>query len=88
MGVLTVRGVEGDLSTALKAEAAERKVSVNALVLQMLREAVGLAECGPAKPRVYHDLDWFVGSITDEEAEEMLRVIEEECERIDEDEWR
>lgn len=88
MGVLTVRGVEDDLAAALKAEAAERKISVNALVLRMLKEAVGLADTGPAKPRVYHDLDWFIGSITHEEADEMLRVIEEECERIDEDEWR
>ncbi|MBM3146635.1 MAG: toxin-antitoxin system HicB family antitoxin [Actinobacteria bacterium] len=88
MGVLTVRGVDEQLGVALKAEAAERGVSVNALVLQLLRESLGLDESRPAKPRIYHDLDGFIGSITDEEAEEMLRIIEEECGRVDEEEWR
>ncbi len=29
----------------------------------------------------------FAGSISDETAEEMLRIIEEECERIDYESW-
>jgi plasmid stability protein len=86
--VLTVRGVDDELGAALKTEAERRDSSVNGLVVQLLKEALGLAESRPREPKVYHDLDWFFGSITDEEADEMLRVIEDECERIDEDEWR
>ena len=28
------------------------------------------------------------GAISDEDAEEMMRIIEEECERIDPDDWK
>jgi hypothetical protein len=88
VGVLTVRGVEDDLSAALKAEAAERKISVNALVVRMLKEAVGFAEPSPTKPRDHHDLDFMFGTWSPEEAAQFDQVIEEEFEQIDWDDWK
>jgi uncharacterized protein (DUF433 family) len=35
-----------------------------------------------------HPLASYVGTLPDEDAEEMLRVIEDEFERIDPDDWR
>jgi hypothetical protein len=34
-----------------------------------------------------HDLLRFVGTIDDESARQMIETIEEECERVDPDEW-
>ena len=35
-----------------------------------------------------HPLASYVGTLPDEDAEEMLRIVEEEFERIDPDAWR
>jgi len=37
--------------------------------------------------QVYRDLDWFIGTWTDEEADAFLKVIED-FEQVDEDLWQ
>ncbi len=85
MKVLTVRGIDAKLGEALRAEAQRRGMSMNALVLEVLREGLGMAAGGP---RTYHDLDFLFGSWTREEAQAFDRVIEEEFEQIDWNDWQ
>ncbi len=65
MTVLTVRGIDDELDAALRREAGIRGVSVNALVREVLRRGLGLAE----GPRLHDDLDALAGSWTAPELE-------------------
>ncbi len=56
--VLTVRGIDDELTAALRREAGIRGVSVNALVRELLRRSLGLTD----SPQLHHDLDALVGA--------------------------
>lgn len=73
MSQLTVRDVDEPLGDALKREAARRGLSVNRLVLQLLRESLG-QEPSP-EPRQYTDLDHLAGTWTAAEADEFDRLL-------------
>jgi len=83
MKQLTIRGVNNDLHNALKAEAAKRGLSVNRVILTLLREAVGLTNSSRQGCVVYDDLDHLAGTWTEEETAEFQsqlaaqRVIDE-----------
>jgi hypothetical protein len=70
--VLTLRGVEPALRSALDAEAARLGVSLNALILQILRGSLGLS----ASAQLVHDLDALAGSWSRAEAEEFAAAIQ------------
>ena len=63
---LTLRGCDEDLGRALKREAEKRRVSVNRLILDTLRDAL----TGGKSTRKYHDLDSLAGTWTAAEAAE------------------
>jgi hypothetical protein len=63
---LTIRDVDDKLREALRREAQERGLSLNRLVLQLLRESVGLT--APSLQELYHDLDELAGTWSEEEA--------------------
>lgn len=85
MSQLTLRDVDEHLSVALKREAQRRGISVNRLVLQLLREAVGQA---PARaPLPYTDLDHLAGTWSaEDEAEFAFHLSAQRV--IDEKLWR
>lgn len=66
MAQLTVREVDTCLGETLKREAEARGLSVNRLVLQLLRESVGLS--AQHEPAFFTDLDYLAGTWSDEEA--------------------
>ncbi len=76
----TIRNVPSSVDRALRRKAAERRVSLNTLVLHVLEaEAGGLGE-----PRLQHDLDAFFGSwIRDPKVERALA----EGRRVDPRDW-
>jgi hypothetical protein len=76
--------VDEKLGEALKREAAARNLSINRLVLQLLREGVGLE--ATRSPIRYNDLDQFIGKWTTEEADEFDRYLTEQR-NIDLDLW-
>lgn len=82
---LTVRDVDERLSSALKQEAAARGLSVNRLVLQLLRESVGLSSS--REPTLFTDLDHLAGSWSDEEAAEFERQLAGQR-AVDDELWR
>lgn len=80
-----VRKVEESLMARLKEVAMEQGISINTLILQILRAGVGLSFKTPAK--IYHDLDQFAGTWNQQDLDEFNRNIAD-FEQIDEDLWR
>ncbi len=84
MKQITIRGVGTDLHNALKHEARRRAVSMNRLVLSILREAVGLGDGIEKSEMEFHDLDHLAGTWTQREFEEfeeqllLQRSVDEE----------
>lgn len=83
MTQLTVRDVDPTLAEALKREAAARGLSVNRLVLLLLRESVGLAT---AHPQFFSDLDHLAGTWSRDEANDFERHAAGQRE-IDDELW-
>jgi hypothetical protein len=80
---LTLRGIDPALRAALEAEATRLGLSLNAAVLKVLRDSLGLA--GSAD--LFHDLDALAGAWTTAEAEAFTAAIQP-FEEIDPAMWR
>ena len=79
-----LRGIDKLLLSRLKQEAAEQDVSVNSLVLQLLKQALGLAT--QRHVSVYHDLDKLAGTWSKQEAKTFTKSVAD-FEKIDKDIW-
>jgi len=55
-----LRNVAPDAMTLLKKKAAEQKISINSLILQIIEQSLGIAH--PLKKTVFHDLDHLAGT--------------------------
>ena len=85
MKALTLRGIDEAMDCLLKRRAKELGLSVNATILQMLRQV-----CGQDKTRrsaEFSDLDAMAGPWTREEQEEFDRNVRAFSE-IDKDLWK
>ncbi len=83
MPVLTLRGMDAPLASALREEAQRRGLSMNALVLELVRQGLGLAE----RRRRHHDLDTLAGTWSSNEVAEFLQNTSD-FETIEESLWR
>ena len=77
----TVRKIPKNLDRALRAKANAEGKSINAVALELWREALGLN----GQKKVYHDLDWFFGSGGLEP--DVLKAIEEH-DVVHPDDWK
>jgi hypothetical protein len=86
MKTMSIRGIEREVAERLESEARWRGISINAHVLQLLRQGVGLTSQRSRRP-MYHDLDALAGTWSEQEAaafEEPLAAFEQ----IDDALWR
>lgn len=79
-----LRGLSPHVMNSLKRQAKDLRISVNALIVRLIEEGLGLTE----KPRriVHHDLDFFFGTWSEKESkefEENVKVFE----KIDKEFW-
>jgi len=81
---MTLRGLNDEEAQRLREEARREGISLNALLLRLVREAAGLAQ-RPWRPR-HHDLDDLAGTWTEEESQAILAALEE-TERIEPGMW-
>jgi hypothetical protein len=79
---LALRGIDPALRSAIEAEASRLGLSLNALVLRILRDSLGLTETAG----LHHDLDALAGVWSREEAEEFTEAIRH-FEEIDPSLW-
>ena len=85
MTTMTLRGIDETLSHVLKNLAESQGVSLNSLVLRLVREATGVDK--QRRTAKYHDLDSLAGT-WNEEDENAFLVSTRAFERIDEDMWQ
>jgi len=85
MKTLTLRGIDDELAEELEKTAKQRHDSMNRVILQLLRDKLGLSKRRFRK--AHHDLDDLAGTWTEEEAREFDDVVRE-FSRIDEELWK
>ena len=84
MRQLTVRLPDEEIRRALEQRAAATNRSLNQVVVELLRGALGLPR--GRRPRIGHGLDEFAGDMTATEAEELLADVSV-FEQIDDEMW-
>lgn len=84
MASVTIRGLDDITAKKLKDLAKKEGLSINALVLKILRQALGLEK--KKRAIIYTDLDDLAGTWTEEEYQTFLKNIEP-FEMIDKKIW-
>jgi plasmid stability protein len=85
MGTMTIRGLDDLTIKAIKERAKREGTSVNAALVSILKEELGLKK----KPRtkIYTDLDYLAGTWSERDYKEFQKRIED-FEKIDEKMWK
>ena len=85
MKTLTIRGLNTEMDLRIKEKAAQSGESINKIVLQLLKSALGINknEVFPT----YHDLDELAGTWTDKDEVEFTASIKE-LGKIDKELWK
>ena len=84
MVAMTLRGLNKEEAQWLREEARRNEISLNALLLRLVREGAGLAK----RPRLRrcNDLDTLAGTWTEEQAAAFYEALED-TEQIDPEMW-
>ena len=85
MTTMTLRGIDDTLAKSLKELANNEGVSLNTLVLRIIREATGTVK--RKRTVLHHDLDGLAGTWSAEDEAEFKSAIQA-LETIDSDLWR
>lgn len=85
MSNIHLRGLDEPLAYQLKQVATHQKMSVNTLILNILRQNFGLTQ--HRRTVVYHDLDKFASTWTSQEAKLFMDDIAD-FEQVDETLWK
>lgn len=79
-----LRSIDKLMMLRIKKEAAARNMSINQLILLLLRNGLGMGN-KPTKI-IHHDLDKLAGTWSKQEAKQFRKAIED-FEKIDKDLW-
>lgn len=85
MGAMTIRGLDDMTMKALKDRAKQDGSSINAALLKILRNELGLEK--KRHTIVYHDLDHLAGTWDKKDLSDFRRNVKE-FEKIDEKMWK
>lgn len=85
MSTMTIRGLDDLTIKALKEKAKQEGTSVNAALVKLLTEELGLKK--KKRMVVYNDLDHLAGTWSDKEYKEFQKIIRD-FETIDETIWK
>jgi len=85
MATMTIRGLDDLTIKALKEKAKEEGTSVNATLVNLLKEDLGLKK--KKRMVVYNDLDHLAGTWSDKEDKEFQKRMKD-FETIDESMWK
>ncbi len=85
MKAITIRGIDSSISSKLKQVAKNEKKSVNQLVLDMIKQNVGMQK-KKKYTKKYNDLDHLFGIWTDAEFLEVQGIIDSQR-KIDRELW-
>ena len=82
---MTLRGIDDTITIALKDKARQEESSVNAVMLRILRESLGIDK--KKRSAVFSDLDHLAGTWSAQESDDFLRATAV-FEKVDEDMWK
>ncbi len=82
---LTIRGIDSELSEAIKKLAAGQNISVNKFLLTVLKKITGLSQTPTFK--TYNDLDSLAGGWSEENEKYFLEQTNH-FRKIDEEMWK
>ena len=85
MTTMTLRGVDDAIAAVLKEKARQEETSVNAVMLRILRESLGIDK--KKRTAVYNDLDSLAGTWSSQDSDDFLRATAV-FEKVDEDMWK
>ncbi|HHT9126151.1 MAG TPA: FitA-like ribbon-helix-helix domain-containing protein [Candidatus Brocadiia bacterium] len=85
MATMTVRGIDDEVAKLLKDQANSEGISVNALMLKMVKESLGIEKKGRTK--IYRDLDHLAGTWSEKDLKEFQKNVED-LEKIDKENWK
>jgi len=74
MANFSLRGIDDETASRLRAEASRQGMSANAFLLRLIRHQLDLTAPRPAR-RQYHDLDHLAGTWSAEEANGFLQSV-------------
>jgi hypothetical protein len=81
---ITLRNLPGEVARVIKRRAADRRISLNRAVIELLEEALGLRK---SRVRLHGDLDVFAGTWTKEEADQFDRALADQR-AVDPELWK
>ena len=82
---LTLHNMDAELYKLLVVEAESRGWSLNKTGKAVMGDGLGLVK---KKKKKHRDLSWMKGVMTSEEWDQFDKIIEEEFEQIDEEDWK
>lgn len=85
MGTMTLRGIDDAIAGALKEKARREDSSVNAVMLKILKESLGIDK--KRRSAVYDDLNHLAGTWSAQDAAEFESATSV-FEHVDEDIWK
>ena len=85
MTTMTLRGIDETISGALKERARREDTSVNAVMIKILKEALGIEK--KKRTAVYDDLDHLAGTWNTQDSNEFMQATAV-FEKVDEDMWK
>jgi hypothetical protein len=85
MTTMTIRGLDDLTIKALKEKAKKEGSSVNAALVKLLQEDLGIKK--KKRTVVYNDLDYLAGTWSDKDYKEFLQATADFA-KIDESEWK
>lgn len=85
MTTMTLRGIDDTMAAVLKDKARQEETSVNAVMLRILKESLGIEK--KKRSTVYNDLDHLAGTWSAQESDDFLRATAV-FEKVDDDMWK
>ena len=85
MATMTVRGIDAEVAKLLKDQAKNEGISVNALLLKMMKESLGIEK--KRRTKIYHDLDHLAGTWSEKDFKEFQKNVED-LEKVDKELWK
>lgn len=85
MVTMTIRGIDDEVSKLLKDRAKSEDISVNGLILKMIKESLGIEK--KKRTKTYRDLDHLAGTWSEKDFNEFQKRVKD-MEKIDEEIWK
>jgi plasmid stability protein len=86
MKALTIRNIPPEIAREIRKRASESGMSASGTILELVREALGLGKAKKFKV-VHKDLDFLIGSATQDEVREMRASLKAQR-QIDPEDWQ